>query len=301
MPSIHDIIKVDLSHFPTDERFIQIPGKLVLADNIDESSKITYKDNHPIYPVSVTFAATFLCLEGAIDIKIDLNTYHLSSGSSVIIIPGSFVQMLNIAQGTKMTFMAISPDFMNFVGDVQLGIEFGKKVKQCPVHKLDEDCYDEYLHTYKTLKRKLTCKEYHLKEEVAKSYLHIIQCNALNSFLNETGKAIENKPINRKEELFMQFMKEVKKYYSENRSIRFYAEKLFVSPKYLSTIVHDVSGNHATELINQYVILEAKTMLKTKGTSIKDVSNKLNFANQSFFAKFFKQHTGYTPKEYKDI
>ncbi|MBQ2297918.1 MAG: AraC family transcriptional regulator, partial [Bacteroidaceae bacterium] len=88
---------------------------------------------------------------------------------------------------------------------------------------------------------------------------------------------------------------------TQNRSITFYADKLCISPKYLSSVVHSVSGKYATDWINQCVILEAKNMLKKEGASIKDVSNYLNFANQSFFAKYFKQHTGYTPKEYKAL
>lgn len=300
MTTISEIIKVDLSHFPTDERFVQIPGKLVLADNLDES-KTKYCGSHPNYPVLANFAATFLCLEGTIDIIIDLKSYHLTAGSSVIIIPGSFFQMINMDDNTRCVFMGISPDLMDFVGDVKLGIEFGKTVKQHPINELDQENIDEYLMMYKLIKKKLTCEDYKLKEEVVKSYLHIMQCNAFNVFLNETGMENQNKPSNRKEELYMNFIREVKKHYSTNRSITFYAEKLFVSPKYLSTIVHETSGMHATKIINQYVILEAKTMLKTKGNSIKDVSNKLNFANQSFFAKFFKQHTGYSPKEYKEL
>ena len=93
----------------------------------------------------------------------------------------------------------------------------------------------------------------------------------------------------------------VKEKYIKHRNIAFYADQLCVSPKYLSSVVHAVSGKYATDWINQYVILEAKAMLKSDRISIKDVSNKLHFANQSFFAKFFKQHTGYTPKEYKEL
>jgi YesN/AraC family two-component response regulator len=107
--------------------------------------------------------------------------------------------------------------------------------------------------------------------------------------------------MGRKDELFMQFVESVKEHYIKHRNIVFYADLLCVSPKYLSSVVHLVSGKYATDWINQYVVLEAKTLLRSDGVSIKDVSNRLHFANQSFFAKYFKQHTGYTPKEYKAL
>ena len=112
--------------------------------------------------------------------------------------------------------------------------------------------------------------------------------------------AEEPKKSKRKEEIFKQFIAAVQDNYTKERNVIFYADKLCVSPKYLSAVVHEVSGKHATNWINEYVILECKAMLKVEGDSVKNVCNRLNFPNQSFFAKYFKQHTGMTPREYKN-
>lgn len=233
--------------------------------------------------------------------NIDLTHYTLTDGCTAMVFPGSFFQMGAIQEGTQCLFMAISPNFINFVGDVKTGIEFGRKLKENPVHKPEPWELTENIAIYRGLKQKLMDAEYVFKEEVARSYLRIMQCNVFQNFIKETGKQQESKPTSRKEELFMRFLNIVKEHYMNKRSISFYADKLCVSPKYLSSVVHEVSGNYATHWINQHVILEAKTMLREEGISIKDVSNRLNFANQSFFAKYFKQHTGYTPKEYKAL
>ncbi|MBQ6964326.1 MAG: AraC family transcriptional regulator [Bacteroidaceae bacterium] len=299
--SIPKIIKVDLSHFPTDERFAQIPGKLVLADNLDGEKFSNEGHNHPDFPVQVTMAVSFICIKGKMDMNIDLHHYTLTDGDTAMVFPGCFFQMGHIQEGTKCLFMAISPDFITYIGDVKLGIEFGRKLKENPIHKPTPEELEEHLTIYHELKRKLLDKEYCFKEEVARSYLRVMQCNVFQKFMKEKGVESDIKPANRKEELFMKFIAMVKEHYMENRCISFYADKMFVSPKYLSSVVHEVSGTYATDWINQHVILEAKTMLREKGVVIKDVSNKLNFANQSFFAKYFKQHTGYTPKEYKAL
>lgn len=295
------IIKVDLQHFPTDGRFAQIPGKLVLTDNLDEDWGDEAEPQHPSFPVQVAMAVSIICPSGEMFIDIDLTEYRITDNHAVLIMPGSFVRMKHVAQGTKCIFMAISSNFIKLVGDVKTSIEFGRITREHPVHILKPEELEESISIYRALKKKLTQKDYQFKETVAKAYLQILQSNIFQAFNKEMEQKNEERPISRKEELFMQFMATVKDNYIKHRNISFYAGQLCVSPKYLSSVVHAVSGKYATELINQYVILEAKAMLKSEGTSIKDVSNKLHFANQSFFAKFFKQHTGYTPKAYKEL
>ena len=60
-----------------------------------------------------------------------------------------------------------------------------------------------------------------------------------------------------------------------------------------------MSHKTAHEIIADFVILSAKRMLKTTTMSIQEISDELNFANQSFFGKFFKQNTGLSPSSYR--
>ena len=71
------------------------------------------------------------------------------------------------------------------------------------------------------------------------------------------------------------------------------------SPKYLSSVVKEVSGKTAARWIDESVILEAKALLKYSGMSIQEIAYHLNFSTQSFFGKYFKQHTGTSPSRYK--
>lgn len=80
----------------------------------------------------------------------------------------------------------------------------------------------------------------------------------------------------------------------------FYANKLCLTPKYLSKLVKQASGRSAPDWIDEFVILEAKNMLKYSNMPIKEIVFRLNFPNQSFFYRFFKTHTGMTPSEYRN-
>ena len=102
----------------------------------------------------------------------------------------------------------------------------------------------------------------------------------------------------RLEELFDKFMICVKQNCAVQRSIKFYADKLCVSPQYLSKISKEVSGKSAGDWIDEVVLLEIKALLKYTNLTIKEVSVKMNFCDQSSFGKYFKKHVGIAPKEY---
>jgi len=95
------------------------------------------------------------------------------------------------------------------------------------------------------------------------------------------------------------FLQLVRDHHTSERNMSFYADKLCLSPKYLSKVVKDVSGQSGPQWIDSFVVLEAKNMLKHSNMPIKEIVYRLNFQNSSVFYKFFKAHTGMTPSEYR--
>ena len=96
-----------------------------------------------------------------------------------------------------------------------------------------------------------------------------------------------------------EFMRLVKKHYRTERAVGFYADKLFISPKYLSLIIKETTGRSAAQWIAEHVILEAKNMLRFSGKNIQQIAYDLNFTNQSSFGKYFKHLTGMSPSEFQ--
>lgn len=108
------------------------------------------------------------------------------------------------------------------------------------------------------------------------------------------------KPVhNRAEEYFKQFTELLGEHYTRERSVGFYARKLCITPKYLTTLIKRISGKSVSEWIDNYVILEAKTLLKYSNMSVQEIAYYLNFPNQSFFGSYFKRNTGMSPSQYK--
>jgi len=103
----------------------------------------------------------------------------------------------------------------------------------------------------------------------------------------------------RNQEIFQKFLALVNQYADKERSIDFYANRLFVSPNYLSAAVKQASGKTVMQWINKQLILKAMILLKHSDKPVAEIAYELNFANPSFFSKFFKKLTGKTPKEYQ--
>lgn len=95
------------------------------------------------------------------------------------------------------------------------------------------------------------------------------------------------------------FMGLLQQYYRQERTVAFYAGQLCISPKYLSLLVREVTGRTAATIIDQYVINEAKNMLRFSGYTVQQVAYKLNFPNQSAFGKYFKHITGLSPTAFR--
>ena len=106
------------------------------------------------------------------------------------------------------------------------------------------------------------------------------------------------RPLSRRVSYVHEFMRLVQKYHTQERSVGFYAGKLFISPKYLSLVIKEATGKSAADWIDECVILEAKNMLRFSGKNIQQVAYALNFTNQSSFGKYFKHLTGMSPSEF---
>lgn len=105
--------------------------------------------------------------------------------------------------------------------------------------------------------------------------------------------------LTRKEDLVVRFADLVSKHVRDQRKVHFYAELLSVTPKYLTETVKEVSGKNAGEVIDDFVIVECKLLLENPAYSIAQISSLLNFSDPSFFGKYFKRLTGFSPKEFR--
>ena len=88
-------------------------------------------------------------------------------------------------------------------------------------------------------------------------------------------------------------------HFRTERSVQFYADRLFINPKYLSQVVKAESGKSPSDWVNEMVMLEAKVLLQKPNLNIGEIAQELHFSDASFFGKFFKRHEGKSPKTFR--
>ena len=155
-----------------------------------------------------------------------------------------------------------------------------------------------FVGVYHSIKATLQELDHPYRIPMLQSYVQILYYRMLPIVLKEEESRSKYSHT-RQEEIFQRFIGEVEKHYRKERSVKFYADLLCISPKYLSTVIYKISQQLAGEWIDAYEILEAKTLLKSGRLTIQQISEQLNFSNQSFFGKYVKGHLGTSPIRYR--
>ena len=110
---------------------------------------------------------------------------------------------------------------------------------------------------------------------------------------------IDRQTPQRVEEIFIDFIRLLPRYFVEHHDIPFYADQLHISPVYLSRVVRQVTGRTVVDYINQMLLMEASFLLQTSQLSITQIADHLHFADTPSFSKFFSRLSGMSPKEYR--
>jgi len=153
------------------------------------------------------------------------------------------------------------------------------------------------LSTYFMLFRQTVEESLSKTPAIARSLIYII-LNEIAS-IQDTQDALHATSLTRNQQLLFTFKKQLANDFIRHRNVSYYAQKLFVSPKYLTTVIKEESGKTAGEWIDEMVLLEAKILLQNKELTIAQVADKLNFKDQSTFGKFFKNLTSQSPLDYR--
>lgn len=109
----------------------------------------------------------------------------------------------------------------------------------------------------------------------------------------------ENKAAGHKIDTFIQLIRLVEKYYKEERGVAFYADKLCLTPKYLSALSKSVCGYTVQELVFRAIIRRSMLLLKNSNKPVQEIADEFHFPNASAFGTFFKKETGLSPLHYR--
>lgn len=239
--------------------------------------------------------------EGETSVSFNLHEFRLKKDSMFIFTPKNILQV-NSQQYFKADVIAISPDFMRRINiDIKNMMPLFLKFVENPTLTLTPEESRSMRGMIAQIERETRGPETHFSFDIVSGLIAATIYKVgdiMYHYLAEHPEE-QNNSHNRAEEYFKQFTHLLGEHFREERSVGFYARQLCITPKYLTTLIKRISGQSVSEWIDNYVILEAKTLLKYSTMSIQEIAYYLNFPNQSFFGSYFKRNTGMSPSQYK--
>lgn len=239
--------------------------------------------------------------EGETSVSFNLHEFRLKKDSMFIFTPKNILQV-NSQQYFKADVIAISPDFMRRINiDIKNMMPLFLKFVENPALTLTPEESRSMRGMIAQIERETRGPETHFSFDIVSGLIAATIYKVgdiMYHYLAEHPEE-QNNSHNRAEEYFKQFTHLLGEHFREERSVGFYARQLCITPKYLTTLIKRISGQSVSEWIDNYEILEAKTLLKYSTMSIQEIAYYLNFPNQSFFGSYFKRNTGMSPSQYK--
>lgn len=264
---------------------------IIILDNIrDLPENSTYTTEHVL---------VMICTTGKIHFDYDGQLTTVHNGELFLGVPGSVLSDYMVSPDFVFKLLAVKPTEVIASRELHtMVINSILHIKTHPVAHLTESDAEDVSAYYD-----LIC---HRIRQTEHRYQNGEVCSLINAFLlrvvgildsglyaTETISSVHG------DQLVEKFVWMVNEDCGRKRPVEYYAERLNITPKYLSTLVRNTLGRTPKDVIKVVTMKEIERRLRYSTDSIKQISAALNFPNTSFFGKYFKQHSGMTPNSYR--
>lgn len=258
------------------------------------------------FPTRINAFGVVFCSEGSITINSDLKHCAIGPHTMFVCPPGTIVQVEFRKRESSVSFILCEEEFINRIHiDLKQLLHLFMAVRETPSMTFGDREWSEIMHSLEAVTNEWRLRrDDPLSVEILLTLFRVLAyriCRAIDDRLGQPANDAKASNVTRDRNAvyFNTFIEELSKNYLQERSVGFYADRLHLTPKYLTTLLRTTTGRTASEWIDEYVVLEAKNLLKYSTMNIQEVAYYLHFPNQSFFGKYFKQHTGMTPSAYR--
>lgn len=238
-----------------------------------------------------------ICLRGKATFRIRLHEYEIKRGSYLLIGANTPFYITENSEDFRIDVVRVGDSVFDLSYDELLKKRLEKLIIQRPTDNISNRKLMMFhtIHSY----LKVMIKERHdlYRDMVVFEYVKIFlyeACHILDDTSSEAFPRLKERNITN------QFFLLVDKGYMENRKVEDYARQIGITAKHLASVIKKTTGKYPSEWMDNYVLMEAKKLLRSTDLSIQEISYDLNFSTPSHFGKFFKNQTGTTPKKFRD-
>lgn len=264
----------------------------ILSENV--RTPLFFSFDEPFVIDGIVFG---LCIKGYGKLKINFKEYEIVPNCVLVLLPGQIIKLLEKSEDFLIEILFVSVDFIvNF--PLPHDFDIIMKVGEWPCMKVSDDSMEDLVEYHAMIVKQYNQHEQPFREEIVKGLLFAMLMELIGIY-KILQKEDHRLVMTWQDELVNRFLKLLVGNFKKERTVAFYADKLCLSSKYLSTTVKKVTGQSILSWIHEAILIEAKLLLRTTSMTVLQISDELNFPNPSFFGRFFKDHTGMTPLEYR--
>ncbi len=248
-------------------------------------------------PFLTDFALIFLMEKGKISCELSCRKFEAEGACLAIIPPHTLQKVIDESNDTKKKLLILSKNVMDGIFlNRRERIFLNQAFLSNPIIPLPKKQYQNYLLYFNLIENELQePNNLNRTKTIQKIFEALITKYPINEFVQN----IMSRPRDRKEALLQKFHLALHDFYRQQRAVSFYADKLSVTPQYLSKVTKEKSGKSAIELIENYVIENIKISLLYEDRSLKDIADNFRFGSFDLMNKYFKRKTGISLAEYR--
>ena len=273
-------------------------GSVCLDDDLLLSDQIN-KAPMPSEPRKMNFILIGLCTKGQISYRMDTEELVVHAGELLVVSERHVIDGYKCSDDMEGLCIMMSVNFFHeiikSVHDVSSLFVFARMQ---PVMKLEADEIATFTEYFQFIKQKISDNHNHFRKDLIRTLMLAMFYDVGNVIYRVKNF---DESLRRSEKVFTNFLKMVEENCRKERRVAWYAQQQNITPKYLSEAVKRVSGRTAVEWVENYVTMELRVLLKNSTKTIKEIANEMNFPNQSFLGKYFREHVGVTPSEYRKL
>ena len=235
-----------------------------------------------------------LILNGEAHINFNLQERHVTAGTLVYIGPGTIINPIHLSDDLRMFGFALFANFPMPFAQGQMPSAFNGQVRdfQLPANEAD---ISTARHILDTIWHVVHSSDYH--RPVVMSLVAALIHHYDHLFRQQSDMQAVSR--SREQTIFDRFIQLASQHCAEHHQIGYYADRLCLTERYLSTVIRQTSGTTAKDWIDRALITRIKIELRHTDKPAAQIAEEMHFANPSFFAKYFRRLTGLTPMEYK--
>ena len=239
------------------------------------------------------------CQGGRILVEIGGNQQvKIRPGQMLLIPAGKLVQPLMISTDVNASVLLISDKTLKSALGNQLSI-WNKAMYMKEIYVVEEAGWVEAMESYARTIFKTGSLPV-LFREILSSFLRMMLLMICEELMqHDDMTSLNDASTTHDKEVFNEFLQLLSQQNQKRQRVSYYADKMNISPKYLSSICKKVSGKNPMRWITENAMQDCYSLLKDTDLSVKEISNRLGFPNPSFFGQYFREQAGVTPMEYR--